>query len=141
MTSEAEIGEIFINTREAIPTRKTLEEMGHPQPRTLIQTNNLAAHSVVTNNVQPTRTKAMQFHWLRCCNTQGQFRYYWRLGTMNLVDYWTKHHPSSHHTNMRPEFLMPWNDLMDLYHKKQQGAQAVELSQAIYDSSPATRVC
>ena len=64
----------------------TLSEMGDPQPRTPMQTNNLAAHAVVTKNVQPRRTKAMdmRFHWLRCRDAQGQFRYYWKPGTMNL---------------------------------------------------------
>ena len=34
MTSaaKAEIGAMYINAREAVPTRKTLIEMGHPQP-------------------------------------------------------------------------------------------------------------
>ena len=88
MTSaaEAEIGAMYINAREAVPQRMTLEEMGHPQPRTPMQTENSAAHAVVTNNVQPRRTKAMdmRFHWLRCRDAQGQFRYYWKPGTMNL---------------------------------------------------------
>ena len=57
--AEAEIGAMFINAREAVPTRKTLEEMGHPQPKTPMQTDNTAAQAVVTNNVQPKRTKAM----------------------------------------------------------------------------------
>ena len=111
MTSaaEAEIGAMYINAREAVPQRMTLSEMGHPQPRTPMLTDNLAAHAVVTNNVQPRRTKAMdmRFHWLRCCDTQGQFRYYWKPGTTNLGDYWTKHHPSSHHKNFRSLVLAP----------------------------------
>ena len=88
MTSaaEAEIGEMFINTQEAIPQQMTLVEMGHPQPRTPMQTDNYAAYSVVTNNVQPRITKAMdmRFHWLRCRGSQGQLRYYWRPGTADL---------------------------------------------------------
>jgi len=134
---------MFINAREAVPTRKTLEEMGHPQPTTPMQTDNSAAHSVVTNNVQPKRTKAMdmRFHWLRCRDAQGQFRYYWRPGTMNLADYWTKHFPGIHHANVRPEFLTPWNDLLDLRHTKQRGARVVYLAQAMYDRSPPKRVC
>ena len=104
MTSaaEAEIGAMYINAREAVPQRMTLSEMVHPQPRTPMQTDNLSAHAVVTNNVQPRRTKAMYmgFHWLRRRDAQGQFRYYWKPGTMNLGDYWTKHHPSAHHKKL-----------------------------------------
>ena len=105
MTSaaEAEIGAIFINVREAVPQRMTLIEMGQPQLRTPTQTDNSTAHSVVTNNVQIRRTKSVdiQFHWLRCRDAQGQFRYYWRPGTANLGDYWTKHHPGAHNKIMQ----------------------------------------
>ena len=55
MTSaaEAEIGTMYINAREAVPQIMALEEMGHPQPRTPMHTDNSAAHAVVTKNVQP----------------------------------------------------------------------------------------
>ena len=117
MTSaaEAEIGAMYINAREAVPQRMFLSDMGNPQPRTPMQTDNSAAHAVVTNNVQPRRTKAMDiiFHWIRCRDTQGQFRYYCKPGTMNLGDYWAKHHPSSHHKNFRSSVLTPMKDLME----------------------------
>jgi len=73
--AEAELGALYINAREAIPMRHLLEEMGHKQPPTPIQTDNSTAHGVVTNNIQPRRTKAMdmRFHWLRCRDSQGQF--------------------------------------------------------------------
>ena len=66
--AEAEIGALYINSREAIPQRHLLEEMGHPQPPTPIQIDNTTALGVVTNTIQPKRTKAMdmRFHWLRC---------------------------------------------------------------------------
>ena len=50
---EVEIGAMYMNVREVVPTRKTLEEMRHPEPRTPMQPDNSAAHSVVTNNIQP----------------------------------------------------------------------------------------
>ena len=131
--AEAEIGAMYINAREAVPQRRTLVEMGHPQPRTPMQTDNSAAHSVVTNNVQPKRTKAMdmRFYWLRCRDAQGQFRYYWRPGSQNLADYYTKHFPASHHQNVRKEFLTPARHLLDLRRRRQKGSRAVELAQAI----------
>ncbi len=52
----------------------------------------------------------MHFHWLRCRSAQGQFCYYWRPGTQNLADYFTKHHPTSHHKSVRPTILTPAND-------------------------------
>jgi hypothetical protein len=105
--AEAELGALYINAREAIPMRHLLEEMGHKQPPTPMQTDNSTAHGVVTNNIQPRRTKAMdmRFHWLRCRDSQGQFRYYWRPGPDNLADYWTKHHCAAHHIEKRPTIL------------------------------------
>ena len=66
MTSavEAEIGAMYINAREAVHQRMTLSEMGHLQPRTPMQTDNSAAHAVVTNNVQPRRKNAMDMRFL-----------------------------------------------------------------------------
>ena len=107
---------MFINTREAVPYQMPLVEIGNPQLQTPMQTDNSAAHSVVTINVQPQKTKAtdMRFHWLRCRDAQGQFRYYWRLGTANFGSYWTKHHPSVHHKSMQSTVLEPMNEVIAL---------------------------
>eukprot|EP00804_Cyclotella_cryptica_P025746 CCRYP_002931-RC/>CCRYP_002931-RC protein AED:0.55 eAED:0.55 QI:0/-1/0/1/-1/0/1/0/158 len=100
-------GALYINAREVIPLRHLLLEMGHPQPPTPIQTDNSTALGVVTNTIQPKRTKAMdmRFHWLRCRINQKHFRPYWRAGATNLADYVTKHHPAIHHQAVRPLFL------------------------------------
>jgi hypothetical protein len=34
---------------------------------------------------------------LRFRDAQDQYHFYWRPGTQNLADYWTKHHPASCH--------------------------------------------
>ena len=105
MTSaaEAELGALYINAKKAVPMRITLEEMGYQQPKTSMQTDNTTALGVVTNNIQPHRTKAMdmRFHWLRDREAQQQFRWLWRSGSTNLADYFTKHHssPPPHKTN------------------------------------------
>ena len=49
----------------------------------------------------------MHFHWLRDKKLRDMLRIYWRPGTMNLADYFTKHHPPAHHKNIRKEFLTP----------------------------------
>ena len=141
--AEAEIGAMYVNAREAFPAQQSPNEVGHHQPRTPMQTDNTAAHSVVANNVQPKRTKAMymRFHWLRCRDAQDQFRYYWRPGSQNWADYWTKNFPASRHINMRPEFLTPAWHLEDLKRRQMKAVRAVELAQVISYSSPATRVC
>ena len=105
--AEAELAGLYINASQAVAIRQLLHEMGHKQPRTPIQTDNSTALGVVTNNIQPRRTKSMdmRFYWLRCRDAQGQFRYYWRPGPTNRADYYTKHHPASHHIEKRPTIL------------------------------------
>ena len=111
--AEAELGALFINAKEAVYLRRILEEMGHPQPRTPIQTDNTTTEGVINNKIQPKRTKAMdmRFHWLRDREAQGQFNIYWRPGGTNLADYFTKHHAPTHHVNVRAEFLTRVKDL------------------------------
>ena len=42
--AEAELSVLFINAKMAVSMQCTLEELGHPQPRTPIQSNNSMAH-------------------------------------------------------------------------------------------------
>jgi len=64
--AKSKLGALYINAHEAIPMQHLLEEMGHKQPPTPMQTDNSTAHGAVTNNIQPRCTKVMdrQFHWL-----------------------------------------------------------------------------
>jgi hypothetical protein len=63
--TEAKLGALFINAKTALSMRQTLAEMGHPQPRTPIQTDNSTAHALLTNKILPKALKAnMRFHWL-----------------------------------------------------------------------------
>jgi hypothetical protein len=41
--AEAELGALYLNAKEATYLRQILQEMGHPQPLTPIQTNNMTA--------------------------------------------------------------------------------------------------
>jgi hypothetical protein len=104
--AEAEVGALYINCREAVPARQTLEFLGHAQPPTPIQTDNTTALGVVNNNVmKKLKAMDMKFHWLRDRISQKQFRHYWAPGSDNKGDYVTKHHPPVHHEAMRSTFL------------------------------------
>jgi hypothetical protein len=118
--AKAELGAMYINARKAVEEQIILEEMGHKQPATPVQVDNSTAEGIINKRVQPKRTKAMdmRFHWLRDRSiNQQQFRFYWRPGPTNYADYWTKHHPAAHHRNMRPEFLTPFSQLLELRKK------------------------
>jgi hypothetical protein len=115
--AEAELGALYTNARKGVEIRNILEEMGHPQPPTPVQTDNSTADGIINLRVMPKRTKAMdmRFHWLRDrAINQEQFRFFWRPGALNRGDYWSKHHPPAHHRNMRSEILTPLKKLMDL---------------------------
>jgi hypothetical protein len=107
--TEVELAALYIMAWEALYIRIILKEMGHKQLPTPMQTNNAMADGVIYGQMQPNCTKAMdmQFHWLWDRECQQQFRIYWRPGKLNYADYWTKHHPTAHHWNIRKEFLTP----------------------------------
>ena len=126
--TEAELAALYIMAREAVYIRIILEELGHKQPPTPIQTDNSMADAVINGKVQPKRTKAMdmRFHWLRDRECQKQFKFYWRPGKTNYADYWTKHHSAAHHINMRKEFLTPLIvlEMLNMQQQKQTAAKA-----------------
>jgi hypothetical protein len=49
--AEAELGALYINACKAVPQQCNLEEMGHKQPPTPMQTNNTTAVGIVNNNI------------------------------------------------------------------------------------------
>ena len=94
--AEAKLAGLLICSKEMVPLWKALIEMGWPHQNSPIQCDNSTSVGVANETVIPQETKPMgiQFHWLSCRDSQGQFRYFWAPGSLNLVDYSTKnHHP------------------------------------------------
>ena len=65
--TEAEIAALYMNARESVAIRNILENLGHKQQPTLMQTDSETAEGILNKKMQPKRTKAMdmRFHWLR----------------------------------------------------------------------------
>jgi hypothetical protein len=105
--SEAEIGVLFDNCKKATILRTTLAEMGWLQLATLIQTDNSTACGVANDNIKLQRSRAMdmRFYWVQDRCKQGHFNIFWKPGTTNLANYFTKHHAARHHQLMRPVYL------------------------------------
>jgi hypothetical protein len=105
--SEAEIGALFDNCKKATILRTMLAEMGWPQPATFIQTDNSTACGIANDNIKLQRSRAMDmcFYWVQDRCKQGHFNIFWKPGTTNLADYFTKHHATRHHQLMRPVYL------------------------------------
>jgi hypothetical protein len=105
--AEAEIGAVFINAKEGAVLRTTLQEVGHPQPPTPMETDNTTATGYSNGTIKQKRTKAMDMHfyWIKDRVKQGQFDVYWGPGYQNLADYFTKHHSPAHHKRMREIYI------------------------------------
>ena len=101
--AEAETAGIFHNAQVAIPIRRILETLTHPQPATPIKTDNSTANGFVHNNIHQKRSKSwdMRYYWLRERQTKQQFKIFWDSGKNNHADYPTKHHPTTHHLEVR----------------------------------------
>jgi hypothetical protein len=99
--AEAEVGALYDNLREGVPLRNTLKEMGYPQPPTPVQVDNSTANGFANNQIKQQKSKAMQmrFYWIQDRVKQKQFHIYWRPGSTNLADYFTKHHSPAYTIN------------------------------------------
>ena len=105
--AEAECGGLYMNAKEAVPMRITLEELDHPQPATPIRTDNSTADGIMNKTVKQKQSKSMdmRFYWLQDRVEQGQFRIFWAPGKINLADYQSKVQPTSVHRAVRPIYL------------------------------------
>ncbi len=61
--AEAELGALFMNAKEAVYLQRILAKMGHPQPKTPIQTDNSTPEGVINSKIQPKRTKLMDMRF------------------------------------------------------------------------------
>jgi hypothetical protein len=53
----------------------------------------------------------MRWNWLRDKTTHDKLRIYWDKGQNNQADYFTKHHPPTHHLAMRPKYVLNAHNL------------------------------
>ncbi len=53
----------------------------------------------------------MRLWWLRCRESQDQFRYYWDAGSKNWADNNTKHHPDTYHEAHRNTHAGIWDQV------------------------------
>ena len=81
--------------------------MVHPQPPTLVQVDNYTALGIATGTIKQRKYKAMDmlFFWIRYRSNQDQLNIYWKPGSTNRVDYFTKNFLPNHHTPVRPNYL------------------------------------
>jgi hypothetical protein len=114
--AEAETGGVYGNGQEALACHISLLALGHPQSPPPIKTDNSTANSFVHANIKQQRSKTwdMRWNWLRNKTTQELLRIYWDKGVNNQADYFTKHHPPSHHLSMRSQYVLNAHQLTKL---------------------------
>ena len=102
--AEAKVAALHQNAQEAISLRHCSEELGHPQPATIIRTDNQTAKGFVRCTIKQKRSRTFdrQYWWLKDREAQLQFHIVWEPGIYNLADYFTKHHTGKHHLQVRP---------------------------------------
>ena len=107
--AEAESIGVYHNSKVAVPIRTALQELGHPQPPTIIRTDNSTAHGILTSTIRQKRSKAfdMNVYWIRDRVKRKQFQIFWDKGRNNKAYYFTKHFPPKHHKSTRYIYLQP----------------------------------
>jgi hypothetical protein len=140
MTSaaEAETAGVFGNGQEIIAIRILLHALRHPQLATPLKTDNSTSNSFVQHaNIKQRRSKTwdMRWNWLRDKATHQQLHMYWAKGTDNNADYFTKHHPPSHHLTTRPNYVLNAHQVTTL--TRLLGARVVQTSTVTQSLIPA----
>jgi hypothetical protein len=106
-SAEAETAGIFHNAQISMPIRYVLKQLGHPQQATPLKTDNSTAASFVHDNITQKKSKSwdMRFYWLRDRQTNKDFKIFWEKGETNHADYFTKHHTSQYHQDVRSRYV------------------------------------
>ena len=95
-TCEGEYATSFVMAQLGMPLRVNLRDMGYPQDRTIITTDNKCAEGIANKTMKLKRSRSMdmRYHWLQDRVKQGDYAVKWRKGTKSLADFFTKTLPT-----------------------------------------------
>jgi hypothetical protein len=81
--TEAELGALFYNAKDAVTIPNILTDLGYNQPATPLQTDNACASGIINKTVKQRWSKAidMRFYWLQDRVKQKQFTIFLNLST------------------------------------------------------------
>ena len=96
---ESELVSFFFNYHRGAATRMALIDMGHAQPPNPEVMDSTTGDGFFNDNIRQRRSRAIyiRFYWVRDRVRQGKFLVYQMDVEHNIADYFTKHHPTSHH--------------------------------------------
>ncbi len=70
--AEAELGALFLNCQEGMIFQLTLEDLGHPQPKTPVYCNNATAVGIANNSIKQQRSRAMEMRYFWTSEKEAQ---------------------------------------------------------------------
>jgi hypothetical protein len=73
--AKAELGALFLNCKEGMVFQLTLEELGHPQPKTHVHCDNAMAVGIANNTVKRQQLCSMEMHYFWVCDKVAQDAY------------------------------------------------------------------
>jgi hypothetical protein len=102
--AETEYAGEFVQGQYGSWLRNILQEMGYPQPPTIIVCDNTTAVGLANDSLKLKKSKFMdmRLHWIRDRVRQGQFNVQWHPAALNIADFFTKALPVHSHRAMMP---------------------------------------
>ena len=102
--TEAEYAAVYANCVLACDVRRTLANMGYPQPPTPILTDNECAVGLANGSLKIKMAKSinMRLHWVQDRVKRNQFTVSHIPGSTNIADFFTKPLPNQSHHSLTP---------------------------------------
>ena len=102
--TEAEYAAVYANCVLACDVRRTLANMGYPQPPTPILTDNECAVGLANGSLKIKMAKGtnMRLHWVKDRVKRNQFTVSHIPGSTNIADVFTKPLPNQSHHSLTP---------------------------------------
>jgi hypothetical protein len=79
----ADLGALFMNCKEGMIFKATLDDLGHPQPPIPVHCDNAAAVSIATNTIKRQRLRAMEMKYFWTCEKDAQKVFFVKMAPRN----------------------------------------------------------
>ena len=105
--SEAEYAALYQAGKGGVLLRRTLADLNHPQPPTVIYTDNSTAKGIVSDTCKMRRSNSinMRYHWTKEQLKNGELKVLWHPGTEALADLTTKVQPPAAVLKLRGRYV------------------------------------
>ena len=104
---ETEVASLYYDCKNDVILRRAFTEMGNPQPKTTVITDNSTAEGLINKTMTPCRAKTncQRTNLLKYREAQKQFNIIWKSEKVNRADYHSKTHPVSVYQDKRSDYV------------------------------------